>query len=558
VDDVDEWDIMEGTFATNPVSVTWTASGDTNREFLVRGWYDCNKNKVYDSDEPHRMLYVTILKVDFECVDDWGQWLPEGGPGANDGNEIRFKATISPPSAEGLIRFNLQDTTAYKGYCVNAPSNVPATGLHSGSWEDLKFTNASSSAEWTIESNGQQATTTGICSTATVVIKSFDYAAWGRLSCKVQLPGGAWCDATYVGTNLLAVTVPKDGFNGIMANKIGDAFEWDDWGDVTTDLDFDNTDGVASLPPGITANGYIGDGIQGAQKRLNPYKRDLFVVNSDSLDASHFDSASNLERHELALEEYEMNSGESPVVNLYRDPDKTCGKQYGVKLIDDGRKVLFWFYDYASGQGYYVVRRDSYSSSRVEGSSYIGINSGPGSLHTHPGDEKWFSATTLTNKFAYTITMSSPMSNIVAIEASGDTVGTGWTNATTATIVDASAGSIELEFAGNINTNKSYNICVKYAYGTANPSEDKHCRVFAISDADKKKLAVVHEMGHTVGLQHHSTGANTNGAKNCHMTYNANTTIFCPTMKSDPSDPTSPDLDAGRGACYYRILTKGN
>ena len=504
-----------------------------------------------------------IVKVEFECVDDWGQWLPEGGPGATDGNEIRFKATISPPSAEGLIRFNLQDTTAYKGYCVNAPSNVPASGLHSGSWEDLKFTNASSSTEWTIESNGQQATTTGICNTATVVIKSFDYAAWGRLSCMVQLPSGVWCDATYVGTNLLTVPIPKDGFNGIAANTIGDAYEWDDWADVTDDTDLDNTDGVTSLPSGITADDYIGDGlavfeeyrgfvIKGAHERLNPYKRDLFTVNGDGLDASHFDDDSDLKRHELAAGEYELNSGECPLANVYRVSGKTCGKQHGVKLVDDGRKVLFWFY--TSGSGYYAVKSGSWSGTM--GSSYIGIAAGPGTLRTYSGDIEWLEPTTLTNEFAHTIPLSA--TPLVAIEAWGDTVASGWEKATTANIVDASAGSIELEFSGNIKTNGSLNIQVYYAYGSANADVDKHCRIFAHSDADKKKLTVVHEMGHTVSLQHHSSGANTNGDSSCHMTYNDNTTGFCTTTKSDPSDLGSPDLDAGHGACYYRIDVKEN
>jgi len=66
VDDVDEWDVQEGTFATNPVSVTWTAGGDTNREFLVRGWYDCDQDGAYTNTEPHRLLYVAIIRVDVD------------------------------------------------------------------------------------------------------------------------------------------------------------------------------------------------------------------------------------------------------------------------------------------------------------------------------------------------------------------------------------------------------------------------------------------------------------------------------------------------------------
>jgi hypothetical protein len=69
-----QWTAREGVFTNNPVTVAWTntASGESNRQFLVRGWYDCNKNKAYDSDEPHRMLYVTIIKVEFiDVVPDY-------------------------------------------------------------------------------------------------------------------------------------------------------------------------------------------------------------------------------------------------------------------------------------------------------------------------------------------------------------------------------------------------------------------------------------------------------------------------------------------------------
>ena len=61
-----QWTPPSGIFATNSISVTWTntASGETNREFIVRGWFDCNMNGGYDADEPHRMLYVTVLKVE--------------------------------------------------------------------------------------------------------------------------------------------------------------------------------------------------------------------------------------------------------------------------------------------------------------------------------------------------------------------------------------------------------------------------------------------------------------------------------------------------------------
>ena len=61
-----QWNSTNGTFQTNPTNVVWTNSasgGVTNREFLVRAWYDCDKDNKYDSHEPHRSLYVTVIKI---------------------------------------------------------------------------------------------------------------------------------------------------------------------------------------------------------------------------------------------------------------------------------------------------------------------------------------------------------------------------------------------------------------------------------------------------------------------------------------------------------------
>ena len=63
-----QWIPNDQTFATNPATTKWSATGPTNREFLVRGWYDCNRNGTNDVDEPHRSLYVTVLKVETETV----------------------------------------------------------------------------------------------------------------------------------------------------------------------------------------------------------------------------------------------------------------------------------------------------------------------------------------------------------------------------------------------------------------------------------------------------------------------------------------------------------
>ncbi|MEI6218703.1 MAG: hypothetical protein WCP86_07365, partial [bacterium] len=53
------------TFATNPVTLIWTnapdGSGNTNREFKVRAWYDNDGDGKYTNTEPHRELYVVVV-----------------------------------------------------------------------------------------------------------------------------------------------------------------------------------------------------------------------------------------------------------------------------------------------------------------------------------------------------------------------------------------------------------------------------------------------------------------------------------------------------------------
>jgi hypothetical protein len=68
-----EWRLTNSAFVPNPATVTWNAanaSGSaTNRQFLVRGWYDCNANGQYEAAEPHRSLYVTIIKVELKKLE---------------------------------------------------------------------------------------------------------------------------------------------------------------------------------------------------------------------------------------------------------------------------------------------------------------------------------------------------------------------------------------------------------------------------------------------------------------------------------------------------------
>ena len=69
-----EWSSTNGMFQTaNPRTVQWksaSAVGATNRNFLVRGWYSCDRLLKFNPDLPHRMLYVTVIGVDLDIDSD--------------------------------------------------------------------------------------------------------------------------------------------------------------------------------------------------------------------------------------------------------------------------------------------------------------------------------------------------------------------------------------------------------------------------------------------------------------------------------------------------------
>jgi hypothetical protein len=59
------WNVTDGDFGTNPVSLTWTqpASGPVYRSFDMIAWYDCNNNGVLNGHEP-RLSHVALLVND--------------------------------------------------------------------------------------------------------------------------------------------------------------------------------------------------------------------------------------------------------------------------------------------------------------------------------------------------------------------------------------------------------------------------------------------------------------------------------------------------------------
>jgi hypothetical protein len=139
-----------GTFTMNPQTLTWTSntvSGLPDRTFKILGWYDCNGNGVYDSDEPHRLLYVSVYNFQIVWAQRNSPWKvadytaaqsvhqPLGGQVGQPGGEGGFGG---PPTGSEFGR--LSDPFTVKNY------ELIDNG--SGSSRTLKLTMLSNVSAW--------------------------------------------------------------------------------------------------------------------------------------------------------------------------------------------------------------------------------------------------------------------------------------------------------------------------------------------------------------------------------------------------------------------------
>jgi len=103
------WDSTEGDFSENPITVTWTDSGEENpdREFQIRAWGDCNANEEYDEDEElGRLLHVTVGKLESLTVSDKEN--PDNSITANDENPEPEEILYVCEDSEGNAKIKLE------------------------------------------------------------------------------------------------------------------------------------------------------------------------------------------------------------------------------------------------------------------------------------------------------------------------------------------------------------------------------------------------------------------------------------------------------------------
>ncbi|MEI6149713.1 MAG: hypothetical protein WCS01_11485, partial [bacterium] len=221
-----------------------------------------------------------VPKVEIEkCA---SAFLPQGGD--ND-NTTTIRAFVTPSTAKGKFQFTLFGVSDEKGYCLNAPTNPPASGEDSDAWKDYQFPTQTGFRISGSDSN-IAATVANDLHEATVTIKSFDYGSFGKIKAEFTTQDGSLtCVAKEVGGTSEWTPLPADT-NG---NHIADAWAYDA-GAATDDTDTSlnnthNGDGLTRYEEyrGVDIDN---DGEISANERLRPDRKDLFV-RGVNFDADH-------------------------------------------------------------------------------------------------------------------------------------------------------------------------------------------------------------------------------------------------------------------------------
>jgi hypothetical protein len=214
-------------------------------------------------------IKLTVFDVTLDRCE--ASFLPKGG---TEDNSTTIPARISPSDLTGIIEFQLYDTSAEPGFCLNCPAAVPGTGEDSESWKDLQF--ADPQMSFVISGSDKDvATTTVPTSLAYVAINSTDYGAYGKVKAKAQI-GVVWYAAHATGGTDQFVRIPRDdNSNNIADNWAYDAGSAGD--DADTSLNnAHNGDGLTRYEEyrGVDIDG---DDKVSASERLDPSHKDLFV-----------------------------------------------------------------------------------------------------------------------------------------------------------------------------------------------------------------------------------------------------------------------------------------
>jgi hypothetical protein len=255
------------------------------------------------------------------------------------GNNLSFTATINPSTANGIIRFEIYDISAYRGDTMNRGTETTPDYDFSGSQSGF----GSPSTQGSGASLVHTISTSSNVNSATVNVYSRDYGG----QCKIRAFatfGETQVAATYTGTSSNFARIPKDD-NG---NNMPDA----GWIVGIAQINEQSTAPQSDNDNNPTGSGMNGDGftdfeeyrgvtVRGTHRRLNPFQKDLFILSE--LPQGIGDS--NI----LPVTKHALNSGEldtGRVVNFNHTNSGFGGNiqshfnQQGLRVVDGGLGTL--------------------------------------------------------------------------------------------------------------------------------------------------------------------------------------------------------------------------
>ena len=267
----------------------------------------------------------------FVTTDAYQAWLPAPMPELLPGvtvtpaaSRLRIAVKIQPKQSgearQGKIQFELQEVTRHKGRTGNYPPNGSEK-------DDLKF--ADEQPEGVVLGGPKSAHTTEAVPEATVVIEALDTAAWGRLTAKAP---DLDLKAIDKATNTYSLTIPRD----TDGNRIADAWEGRA---LDPQADDEKVEGQDRAGDGMTAiDEYRGlivlvDGKK-ELRRFSPRVKEMFIIDPGGLfDAQRWKEFTQLEAYKVddSLVKGGGDEIESRLVN-FNGPDSAKSK-YAVRLV---------------------------------------------------------------------------------------------------------------------------------------------------------------------------------------------------------------------------------
>ena len=154
-------------------------SGDTGLQLTYRPIKPLSGGVLQDIIDTMKM---TVVKVEISPCPY--SWLPKGG---KEDNEVEIEAKVYPSDLKTEMIWELYDVSDEKGYCINAPKNVPKDPLKedSNEWKDLQFVSNQSGFEISGRYRSKAVTKQAV-SKSKIRIKSYDYGAYGKLKVGIR------------------------------------------------------------------------------------------------------------------------------------------------------------------------------------------------------------------------------------------------------------------------------------------------------------------------------------------------------------------------------------